>query len=128
MALKRRTDAGRKRNSGATLRDYDQVHATKLLLMLPRGLAHQALKAVAHDRLKRHLARHHNAKAYVRQTVGFPINREYGVARTTMMIKYCTEIRGPQQTVALRQPATGAGATRQGFRRSAWRDLWRVEH
>jgi hypothetical protein len=63
----------------------------------------------------------------MRQTIRFRINREYGVARATTMIKYSTEIRGSQQTVALRQPATGAGADRQGFRRSALHGPWRVE-
>ena len=60
------------------------------------------------------------------QTVGFAIDREYGIARAAMMVEYSTEIRGSQETVALRQPATSAGAINQGLRRSVLRGPWRV--
>lgn len=60
------------------------------------------------------------------QTVRFAINREYGIARAAMMFEYGTEICRSQETVALRQPATSAGATGQGLRRSVLSGPWRV--
>jgi hypothetical protein len=51
MTLKRCADDWRQRDTGAALRDYHQIHAAELVLMVPRRLAHHSLEAIAHHSL-----------------------------------------------------------------------------
>jgi hypothetical protein len=59
------------------------------------------------------------------QIVGSTIDRKYGIACAAMMVEHSTEICRSQETVALRQPATSAGAAGQGLRRSVLSGPWR---